>query len=104
MGGKKKLSLRQIQKQQRKEKKTKPKPSSGKPAEKRKGEIFMPNPKSGEVISALKKMRVITPYVVASKFDIRMSVAKDLLRQLERQKIVQYVSGSKNLKIYKPAD
>lgn len=105
MGGKKKLSLKQIEKQQKQKKKQKKtKSASSKPVEKREGEIFPPNPKNERVIGTLKKMKVITPYIVASKFDLRMSVAKHFLEDLERQKIVEYVSGSKNLKIYKPAN
>ncbi|MEA2089544.1 MAG: 30S ribosomal protein S25e [Thermoproteota archaeon] len=106
MGGKKKLSFKQIakrQKQKGKGKKAKPKSTSGKPVEKKEGEIFLPNPKNEKVVGTLKKMKVITPYIIASKFDLRISVAKDFLEELERQKIVEYVSGSKNLKIYKPA-
>jgi ribosomal protein S25 len=39
---------------------------------------------------------------VASRFNIRISAAKDFLEQLEENGAVQLVSGSHNIKIYKP--
>jgi ribosomal protein S25 len=44
----------------------------------------------------------LTPYGVASRFNIRISAAKDFLKQLEENGAVQLVSGSHNIKIYKP--
>jgi ribosomal protein S25 len=48
-------------------------------------------------------MGVLTPYAVATRYGIRISAAKDFLEQLESNGAVQLVSGSHNLKIYKPA-
>jgi len=39
--------------------------------------------------------------VVASRFNIRLSLAKTFLKELEKRKMIEYVSGGKNLKIYK---
>jgi len=47
-------------------------------------------------------MSVLTPYAVATRFNIRISAAKDFLDQLEKTGAVQLVSGSHNIKIYKP--
>jgi len=47
-------------------------------------------------------MNVLTPYTVASRFNIRISTAKDFLEQLEQSGAVELVSGSHNIKIYKP--
>jgi len=41
---------------------------------------------------------------VASRFNIRISAAKDLLEQLEDNGTVQLVSGNHNIKIYRAAD
>jgi len=49
-------------------------------------------------------MKALTPYTVATRFNLRLSVAKDLLDDLAQRGVIQYVSGSKSLKIYKPAD
>lgn len=105
-GGKKRLSLKQMEKtqvkkdqQQRKERK-----SSGPTTEKKSLGIILPDLNSKKVIDELKAMKALTPYTVASRFDLRLSVARDFLEELERRKIVEYVSGDKNLKIYKHLD
>jgi len=49
-------------------------------------------------------MKAVTPYAVASRFNLRLSVARDMLEELTRRGVLDYVSGNKNLKIYKPHD
>jgi len=46
-------------------------------------------------------MHVLTPYAVASRFNIRISAAKDFLEQLEENGTIHLVSGSHDIKIYK---
>jgi len=114
MGGKKRLSLKQMEKTQarkdqeekeRKDRKGGKERKSGGPTTEKKGlGITLPDLKSEKIIGELKKMKVLTPYSVGSRFDLRLSVARDFLEELERRRIVEYVSGSKNLKIYKPLD
>jgi len=104
-GGKKRLTLKQMARiQSRKERERKERKSVGPTSEKRSLGLTLPDLKSEKVIGELKRMRVLTPYAVASRFDLRLSVAKDFLEELERRRIVEYVSGGKNLKIYKPLD
>jgi small subunit ribosomal protein S25e len=108
MGGKKKLTMKQMERMQarkdqereRKERKT----GGSSTTEKKSIGIIPPDPKSEKIIGELKKMKALTPYTVATRFDLRLSVAKDFLEDLERRGIVEYVSGSKNLKVYKPLD
>jgi len=104
MGGKKKLSLKQMERMQgRKDEEDKKKKEKSAPASKEKKplSIVPPDPKSEKIIGELKKMRVLTPYAVASRFNIRISAAKDLLEQLEENGTIQLVSGNHNIKIYK---
>jgi len=107
MGGKKKLGLKQMEKQQVKEdedkSKEKKKEKAGPPKEKRTiiG-VVAPDAKEPRNIAEIKKMNVLTPYAVATKFGVRISAAKDFLEQLEKNGSVQLVSGSHNIKIYKP--
>jgi len=107
MGGKKKLGLKQMEKQQVKEdedkSKEKKKEKAGPPKEKRTiiG-VVAPDVKEPRNIAEIKKMNVLTPYAVATKFGVRISAAKDFLEQLEKNGSVQLVSGSHNIKIYKP--
>jgi len=58
--------------------------------------------KNEKFVAEIKKMNVLTPYAVASRFNIRISAAKDFLKQLEEEGAVQLVSGSHKIKIYKP--
>jgi len=106
MGGKKKLSLKQMERMQEKkdEKEKKGGKSGGGLPEKKAPGIVPPDPKSEKVVSEIKKMKAVTPYTVATRFNLRLSVAKDLLDELAQRGVVQYVSGGKSLKIYKPAD
>ena len=114
MGSRKKLSLKQAEKMQARQAKKqsttkkagkagKSGGSSGAPEKKIAG-ISLPNPRSEKTVKELKKLKVLTPYTVASRFDLRLSVARELLRDLEQKGVVRVVSGSKNVKIYKPLD
>jgi small subunit ribosomal protein S25e len=108
MGGKKKLGIKQMEKQQvdsdeAKQAQDKKKEKSGPPKERKASSIVAPDAKNDKIVAEIKKMGVLTPYVVATKYNIRISTAKDFLEQLETNGAVQLVSGSHNLKIYKPA-
>ena len=106
MGGKKKLGIKQMERMQTKkdeddaEKKKKEK--AGPPREKKTIGVIPPDAKNEKIIGEIKKMNVLTPYAVASRFNIRISAAKEFLGQLEENGAVQLVSGSHNIKIYKP--
>jgi len=109
MGGKKKLGLKQMERMQDKrdeedKAKDKKKEKSG-PAKERKTTISViaPDVKNEKIVSEIKKMNVLTPYAVASRFNIRISAAKDFLEQLEAVGAVELVSGSHTIKVYKPA-
>ncbi|MEM2970857.1 MAG: hypothetical protein QW270_00325 [Candidatus Bathyarchaeia archaeon] len=107
MGGKKKLSLKQMERMQARkaeEEKKKKEKTAAPPKEKKASGITPPNPKDKKIIAELKKINVLTPYAVASRFNIRISAAKDFLEQLEDEGVVQLVSGSHNIKIYKASD
>jgi small subunit ribosomal protein S25e len=104
MGGKKKLNLKQMERQQEKkdeeEKEKKKKEKAGPPKEKRQLSILPPD-MNDKVAGELKRMNVLTPYSVATKFNIRISAAKDFLEQLEEKGTIHLVSGSHSIKIYK---
>lgn len=101
-GGKKRLTLKQMARTQaRKDPQRKERKSGKTLTEKKSLGITLPDLNSQKVIGELKTMKALTPYTVASRFDLRLSVAKNFLEELERRRIIEYVSGSKNLKIYK---
>ncbi|MGQ9551560.1 MAG: hypothetical protein ACUVUE_03945 [Candidatus Bathycorpusculaceae bacterium] len=103
MGGKKKLSLKQMERMQTKkdEEEEKKKEKAGLPKEKKPASVIYPDPKSEKIVNEIKKMNVLTPYAVASRFNMRISTAKDFLEQLEKIGAIQLVSGSHSIKIYK---
>lgn len=105
MGGKKKRSIKQMTKAQKKESGKKEKSVPAKPSEKRSiPGITPPNLRSDKFVNELKKMKVITPYSISSHFNVRLSVAKSFLTELEQKGMIEFISKSRNLKIYKPAD
>jgi ribosomal protein S25 len=108
MGGKKKLGLKQMERMQEKRdeesrSKDKKKEKAGPPKERRVIGVIPPDVKNEKIVNEVKKMNALTPHAVASRFNIRISAAKDFLEQLEQNGVVQLVSGNHNIKIYKPA-
>jgi ribosomal protein S25 len=108
MGGKKKLGIKQMEKQQvktddDKAKEAKKKEKAGPPKERKTVGIMVPDAKDQKNIAEIKKMGVLTPYSVSTRYGIRISAAKDYLEQLEANGSIQLVSASHNIKIYKPA-
>jgi small subunit ribosomal protein S25e len=105
MGGKKKLNLKQMERMQGKkdeqDKDKKKKEKAGAPKEKKPSAVISPDPRSEKTLNELKKMHVLTPYSVATRFNIRISAAKDFLEQLQDNGAIQLVSGSHNIKIYR---
>lgn len=108
MGGKKKLGLKQMEKQQD-DKTVEDKSKADKKAVEKKGPptkkntigVIAPDAKDPKVVAEVKKLGVLTPYAVSTRYGIRISAAKDFLEQLEAVGAVQTVSVSHNLKIYK---
>jgi len=103
-GGKKNKSLKQMTKtKEPKEPKQKEK-TDAQPAAKKSIGLTMPDINNKKVLGELKGMKVLTPSMVASRFNIRLSLAKTFIKELEKRKMAEYVSGGKNLKIYKLLD
>lgn len=101
-GGKKKQSLKQMTKpKERKEPKQREKKTDEATVARKTLGLTMPDADNKKVLDELKGLKVLTPSVVASRYNIRLSLAKAFLKELEKRKIVEYVSGGKNLKIYK---
>ncbi|HDI07982.1 MAG TPA: hypothetical protein ENF76_06435 [Candidatus Bathyarchaeota archaeon] len=106
MGGKKRLTLKQMEKQSRKQARQKRSGASDAtaPRDKKAPGIIPPDIKDPKVIEEVKKIKVLTPYAVASRFNIRLSTARDFLKQLEEKGVIKFVSRSRNVRIYTPAD
>lgn len=103
MGGAKKKSLAQMEKSQTLEGKKVEPPKKTKTkvvAEKKVRGIAGPEVTDRRFLTELSKMGAITPYALASQFNLRISVAKDLLEELERKRLVQPAGGNARLRIY----
>ncbi|MDQ1281574.1 MAG: small subunit ribosomal protein S25e [Thermoproteota archaeon] len=104
MGGAKKKSMAQAEKQQtlqsQKQEKTDKKKGS-KLTDKKLGGIDFPNVKDKELMAELTKMKAITPYSVATRYNLKISIAKDLLETLETSGNIQRVAGNSALRVYK---
>jgi small subunit ribosomal protein S25e len=108
-GGKKKKNITQMAKSQELEdRKGQPKGKEGKPAlsssaaDKRVQGITVPNLKDKKVEKELQTMKYLTPYSVASRFNLRISVARDFLDELQRSGVVSLVTSGKGTRVYKP--
>ena len=102
VGGRKKLTLSQMERQQRRQQRQ---AGLGRPEarEKRVGGIFPPDISDEAFLEELRKMKAITPYAVASRYNLRLSVAKEVLRELERRGFLELVAASRYTRIYKVA-
>ncbi|PVX25075.1 MAG: hypothetical protein CW691_05670 [Candidatus Bathyarchaeum sp.] len=103
-GGKKKQSIKQMTKPKAPRDQKQKDKSGALPAAKKTLGLTMPDVNNKKVIDELKGLKVLTPSVVASRYNVRLSLANAFLKELEKRKMVEYVSGGKNLKIYKRID
>lgn len=104
MGGAKKKSIKRMEKQQFL--KTKKQQQQKKRSKKIKSKISdlkinIPNMEKEELIRELSKMRVITPYELASKYTMKISTAKKMISALKKKGFIQLVASNSNLKLYK---
>jgi small subunit ribosomal protein S25e len=103
MAGAKKKSLRQAEKRQKakqgKGKKGRSE-SRSKPADRT---VTLENTdfSDEQLRDGLKKLKAITPYTVATQFNIKLSTAKRLLGTMRGQGVLQLVARSRNVQLYK---
>lgn len=64
------------------------------------GSLDIPDMTSEELMGQLNRMKAITSNGLAIQFNIKASMAKKLLSQLENDRVVEMVSRSHNLKVY----
>ncbi len=74
------------------------------PREKIIGSVDMPDINSKEVIGALKGMKAVTATSVATRWNLKISVAKRMLGMLEAKGVIKMVARSSNLKVYQMID
>ena len=64
------------------------------------GSVDMPDLNSKEVQGALRGMKAITATAVATRFNLKISVAKRMLNMMEEKGDIKMVTRSGNLKVY----
>lgn len=100
MGGTKRLTISRLEKRlKRTSEREKPRKKGPSKPTKIVGDVIAPKVDK-ELVSQIAKMKAVTPSEVASAFGIRISVAKDLLEDLEKKGIIKLFSGNSRLRIY----
>ncbi|MCX8161745.1 MAG: hypothetical protein N3E44_01965 [Candidatus Bathyarchaeota archaeon] len=100
MGGTKKKSISQMLKAQLAKEEKKPRGKDETKSERKASAIDAPGLSGKEFIEEIRKMKVITPYGLASKYNIKLSVAKDYLEMLESKGVVRCVGGHNRIRIF----
>jgi ribosomal protein S25 len=75
-------------------------PKEEKKKEKVIGSVDAIRANSPELLDAIKKMKAVTPPAIASQFNLKVSVAKKLLEELDAKGQVKLVSHTNNLRVY----
>lgn len=105
MGGKRRPTISQLEKRLTKELEEKlakrEEPSKAKLKVTSQGELTQAS--LDAVYRELAKLSVITPYQLSTMFNLKLSVAKHVLRTLEAQGLVKLVAANRRVQIYVPA-
>ncbi len=103
MGGKKKPTLSQLVKRMEKEKEQKEKQKAAE--ERKQTKVLLVDEKLFEEIKRdVMKMDCVTPYIIASKYGLKMSTALHILRALRDQGVLYLVSKGHRTEIYVPVE
>jgi len=73
------------------------------PKEKKIREIELNEDKIKEIKETVRKMKCITPAEISIKFDLRLSIVKDLLEEMEKAGEIIRISKNRRTIIYKPS-
>ena len=59
-----------------------------------------------ELISTIEeeipKMKIVTPTIISGKYNLRVSIAKEIINMLENQGKLKLVEHNRRIKVYKP--
>ena len=103
MGGKKKPTISQLEKRMKVlSKREKRRQSRVREVKKERGLPTLNIPINA-IAKDVKKMKCITPYLVASKYGIKISLAKKVLRELAERNVIKLVDRNRRVDIYVPA-
>ena len=96
------MEKQQVQQDKKPEPAKKTKGKGPEPAKKT-ASISLPNFEDEKFLGELSKMGALTPYSIATQFNVRLSVARDILEELERRRLVKVEGGNARIRIYRLA-
>lgn len=99
MGGPKKPTLSQAIRRQMKQAEAK---AQQKQAVKESRQYSISEPPTSEVVSFVSGQKYVTPYILAEKFGIKLSVARGIISNLSKQGVLKEVVGDSMLRVYTP--
>lgn len=59
-------------------------------------------PSKDEINKFISSSRIVTPFMIAEKFNIKLSIAKQILKDLVNKGILSIVGGDNRIRIYTP--
>ncbi len=104
MGGKKKPTLSQLVKRMEREKEKQERKGAAAGEEKKSKVTLIDEKLFEEIKKDVMNMNCVTPYVIASKYNIKMSTATHILRALRDQGVLYLVSKGHRTEIYVPVE
>jgi len=63
-------------------------------------DINIPELDDRELRKAISEMKAITPFVVSTQFNVKVSVAKKMLEELLKKGVIEQVDGNSRIKIF----
>ena len=98
MGGTKKPTIPKLKKlASRREEKSKKEEKKKEPYK-----VYLTDREVEEIVNYVKRQRYITPYIISRKAEIKLSIARNLLRNLANEGIVKLEEKNRELEIYIP--
>ena len=66
-------------------------------------DIFIEDELLNTIKAEVPKMKMITPSIISQKYNLRISLVKDILKELIEQKLIKQVITTNRLKVFIPA-
>lgn len=103
MGGKKKPTISQLEKRMRALSKREKRRQSKVKELKKESSLPTLDVPINVIARDIRKMKCITPYLIATKYGIKISLAKKVLRELAERNVIKLVDRNRRVDIYVPA-
>ena len=64
---------------------------------------YIPENIEKKILREIKKEKFITPFMLSEKYDISISLARKLLRELYRKGLIRLIAKTRRVAIYAPS-